>query len=270
MIKRSLCLVALVLLLSASRVSASPVTVNDTLPGSLTYAISYNGASPRGGSLSTGDYLDVIGSDIYRTDYARVSYDPLASTLTLMFHTNFPAGGIVVERQTVRPADIFLSTDNNPDWNFGIVTSAHNGYSVGNVVANPSFQTSQDIWQSKTGYYYAGRYTTADPGNLPSGEVIPVRIGGGESTGNATTFGWVNSAGLNYDLTVVLGLETLGYPETLAFLWGTADCGNDTIYGHLSFAPPGPPPHVPIPGTVLLMGTGLMGLGLLGWRRRRS
>jgi len=26
--------------------------------------------------------------------------------------------------------------------------------------------------------------------------------------------------------------------------------------------------HVPVPGTVLLFGTGLVGLGLLGWRRR--
>jgi len=30
------------------------------------------------------------------------------------------------------------------------------------------------------------------------------------------------------------------------------------------------PSHVPIPGSVLLFGTGLLGIGLLGWRRRRN
>lgn len=206
MSKKIFSLALLVLLVSTSEVLANPVTINDTLPGPLTYAIQYNGSDPRGGTLTPGDFVDIIGPHIFRTDYARATFDSQAATLTLVFHTNFPAGGTTVNGQSVRPADIFLSTNHNPGWDFGIVTSAHDNYRVGDLINQPSYQTSEDLWESRTWYYYAGRYTTADPGDLPVGEVIPVKITGGGSSGNASV-SWLSSTGLSYDLTVVLGLK---------------------------------------------------------------
>lgn len=40
--------------------------------------------------------------------------------------------------------------------------------------------------------------------------------------------------------------------------------------GSAKFTLASPPPPVPVPGTLLLTGSGLLGLGILGWRRKRE
>jgi hypothetical protein len=50
----------------------------------------------------------------------------------------------------------------------------------------------------------------------------------------------------------------------ITYLHLTYMCGNDNLMGRVEQG------TVPIPGSVLLMGTGLLGLGGLGWRRRKS
>jgi hypothetical protein len=183
MTKQVFCLTVLALLLCASGAMASPVFINDTLPGPLTYAVEYSGSSPTGGSLTTSDYQDVVGGEDFRTDYAQATFNPAAGSLTLVFHTNFPSAGVKVGNYQVTPADVFFNTDSDAAWDLGIVTLAHDGYQVGDIIVNPGFKTSQDIWQGRSGYRYGGRFSTT--GYPDAGQPVPTKISGGASAAQA-------------------------------------------------------------------------------------
>jgi MYXO-CTERM domain-containing protein len=64
------------------------------------------------------------------------------------------------------------------------------------------------------------------------------------------------------DLSFLVTDPNLGNP--LTFLHLTYGCGNDNLMGEIAAS------SVPIPPSALLLGTGLLGLAGLGWRRRRQ
>ena len=64
------------------------------------------------------------------------------------------------------------------------------------------------------------------------------------------------------DLSFLVTDPNLGNP--LTYLHLTYGCGNDNLMGEIAAN------TVPIPPSALLLGTGLLGLVGLGWRRRRQ
>jgi hypothetical protein len=110
-----------------------------------------------------------------------------------------------------------------------------------------TFGTNSSIWYGR----YYGPYP---PGTT---DLIPV-LATGSTEG--LTVAWDTSGSIH---TVTLNLSGLLSTDPWAFLWGTATCGNGTFAGSTDGM-------VPLPPSALLLGTGLLGLVGLGWRRRKT
>jgi hypothetical protein len=132
--------------------------------------------------------------------------------------------------------------------------------------SSSGYNNSQHYFGPQTGYNYGGAYETA-------GQVIPVWATGA-SIGTLGTTGVVwtdlgNTLGLGYDVwEVAIDLSKMpaGFDSTdFSFLYATGTCGNSVLTGSEGGFNP-----VPIPPSALLLGTGLLGLVGLGWRRRQS
>ena len=103
-------------------------------------------------------------------------------------------------------------------------------------------------------------------------------VSGGEVKASGLSFSYLTGASaLSHDDVLALyGVYATDGPHNvvgtdLSLIWNgtddiwfhfTQECGNDNLMGHQ----PGDP--VPIPASALLLGTGLLGLVGLGWRRR--
>ena len=136
-----------------------------------------------------------------------------------------------------------------------------------------SFETSQDIWKTRTNYVYGG-YVQFKPGTAgydPNMALVPPTVltaGMLQSAYTVSTSKTVigHDSTLNkdiYDLSVVVTSTTnLNLFNNFDVFWGTGDCSNDAIWGQVASN------AVPAPSALLLMGFGLAGLAET--RRRRK
>ncbi len=234
------------------------VVINDE-----TQVVSYHGYSPTdyfGGS----DKGDVIGTNF---DTSKVSISEASNTITLKYYTQFDGDDL-----TAHYADLFI-TPNNANgspaaYDFGVALGfqqSYGGKAAGlyELTSSSDYQTSQQIWGSKTDYIYGGLYIA--PGEITS-ELVPTRVTGGILQSNWTVATGVHNVGgaYPYELTITLTAAnaaafSLLNGTNLDLLWGTGDCSNDAIFAEYNR-----PVETPEPATIALLGGGLLVL-----RRRR-
>lgn len=148
----------------------------------------------------------------------------------------------------VTTADLFVTSGAN-SWAIHLDTLS----GTGGVYINPTFQTTQDLFSIYPSDVYGGRYDSNGVLN-----VIPSLATGGTNDGTVPVVWTINGLGnlVDVNLSSLAGFD----PNNFSFTWAGGTCGNDTIYGAAA----------PIPATALLLGSGLLGLVGLGWRRKKG
>jgi hypothetical protein len=226
--------------------SAQAYTINDTVPDSIGYPT-----------------YETYGMNV-------INFTPGTNNGGIQFQlfSNFPVTGDTVNGTppwTTTLADLFI-------------TESYSGPANGNVRQNYTWAIPL---VSRTGFTAGTIYAVGSA--LTSTEVYTAN-GGGAYTYNPGVNVLINTVGSNYGYSSIGGGSvaaigpsatmpywqyniTTGFYEddplaTMSFLWGTATCANDIITGQL--------PQVPIPPTALLLGTGILGMVGLGWRRRKT
>jgi hypothetical protein len=282
--KLSLLLLAFsMVLLAASGAWAVPATFND-VTSTPPYTQAEEWASGQGaGYFGSGTYVDIIGNR-FATQKIQISVSPY----TIQIWTNNQPGGWTISGETFGIADIALDQSTGTASyqayttnHFGAITSPYemgidmSAYRAGTPGQGGSGQvTLMNVTTWKTswdrvnplggGWTYGGAYKQSNQAAGTERQPAEVRILAGSSTGVVGTISWVldgNTGPGGYpEYLITITFPTLGdLIQPYELLWSTSECANDIVEG-----------RVPVPPTVLLLGSGLVGLALIGRRKLRK
>ena len=133
---------------------------------------------------------------------------------------------------------------------------------------------------SNSGLTYGGLYQTGTSGGKPTGSPVPVWATSNTPTGtttvtwsslgsgftfNGNTYNWKG-----YEVAIDLSkissaFDTSSGTPDFYFLYASATCANSVLSTY-----PIPVKGIPLPPSALLLGTGLLGLVGLGWRKKKE
>jgi hypothetical protein len=227
-------------------------------------------------------YTDVLEDALnpYQTYGAKLVYNSAADEKLYIYTklgtvgTPKPGSGFseAVGGVTATAADLILYKYGSSSIDYAVRLRSTDG-NLGDVFTNPNVRTSiQEMTGAGSGYLIGGQYGGSDPSGNPPPPYVPVPVlatGTGTDSSRVTwNFLTSTSQGTLGNLTNVyeICIDLAGLfdaKDGFTFLWGTGTCANDTIGKAVG---PGAA-FVPIPGALLLFGTGLVGLAAL--RRKR-
>lgn len=214
-----------------------------------------------------GDPGAAIGYPTYATYGINVlNFTPGVNSggIELQIFTNFPQAGETINGSppwTTLPADVFI-TENylGTDYTWAVPLVSHDSFTAGTTYAVGTLLTSDNLDPSGgTGYIYNH--------NVPV-QIATLGNNYGYDNLGAGSVSWSAAGGLpDYMIDMLLGWYEDDPFATLTISWGTGTCANGLISGIVGG---GGNPDVPLPPSVLLLGSGLLGLAGLGYKRKRG
>jgi len=209
----------------------------------------------KGSESKASEWLDYIGDHF---DTKGIDVNMTGSNIIITMYTNFD-GLYTYSGDNFYAADLGIDLDLNGTYEYGVVlthgTGGHQDYSAA-LYKDGTWKSSYDVLEGNTinDLYYGEFYP--EPTNKREAWV---KMEGGDYKGDVTINISSDSGLWKWTLTIDKNLFDSGNLDNqMGIFWATGICANDVVEGAV----------VPIPTTILLLGSGLLGFGLLGRRKR--